>query len=308
MHKHSFVRTIAALLFMASVHGQAGTQTDPAALVKEGQKLEFAGNRGEALALYRRALEQNPSQFDAHLGIGRVMNVEGKYAEGRQHIQKAIDLAPPTGRNGALSTMGVAWAFEGNAAESAKYYLQVYDGQVKANALEPAAGTANALARVYLETGDPANAEKWYRTGYETASKVDTLTKEQQELWEMRWQHAQGRVAARRKQFDAARKHLASVRAIVERGALDEFQRTQLPYLAGYIALHEQKPDEAIAELSKADQEDPFVLSLLAQAYEQKKDQGRARELYKKVLDAPGHSLQVAFSRPLAQRKLAAVR
>ena len=79
-------------------------------------------------------------------------------------------------------TMAVAFAFEGKAAESAKYYQQVFDRQMKANAPDAAAGTANALARVYLETGDLANAEKWYRTGYETSQKIEKLTPEDKEL------------------------------------------------------------------------------------------------------------------------------
>ena len=88
------------------------------------------------------------------------------------------------------------------------------------------------------------------------------------------------------------------------RGTLDEFQRSNVPHLAGYVALYEGTLDEAIAELSKADQEDPFILSLLAQAYERKNEPAKARELYQKILDSPGHSLQVAFSRPLARKQL----
>ena len=294
-----------AALAITPAYPQATAQTDPAALAKEAQKLEFSGQRAEALALYRKALEQNPSQFDAHLGIGRVLDVDGKYAEARQHIQKAIELAPESGQNAALSTMGVAYAFEGNAAESAKYYQKVFDRQIQAGAPDAAAGTANALGRVYLETGDAANAEKWYRTGYETSRKIEKRSPEDIDLWEMRWQHARARIAARREQFDAARNHVDAVWTLVEKGTLDEGQRINYPYLTGYVAFYEGKYDEAIAELSKADQEDPFILSLLAKAYEQKKDQTKARELYKKILEIPGHSLQVAFSRPLAQRGVA---
>jgi tetratricopeptide (TPR) repeat protein len=304
--KHQISAVAIAILSFSPAYGQTGGQTDPAALVKEGQKLEFSGQRTEAMALYKKALEQNPSQFDAYLGIGRILDMDGKYADARQHIQKAIDLAPETGQNPALSTMGVAYVFEGNAAESAKYYQKVFDRQIQAGAPDAAAGTANALGRVYLETGDVASAEKWYRTGYETAQKIEKRSAEDVDLWEMRWQHAQARIAARRKQSDAARKHVESVRAIVEKGTLDDFQKSTYPYLTGYVAFYEGKTDDAIAELSKADQDDPFILSLLAQAYEQKNDQARARELYKKILEIPGHSLQVAFSRPLAARRLGA--
>jgi hypothetical protein len=121
----------------------------------------------------------------------------------------------------------------------------------------------------------------------------------------MRWQHAQGRIAARRKQFDAARKHLAAVESLVVKGTLPEQQRQFLPQLAGYIAFYEGNYDHALAELGKADQNDPFVLWLLAQVYEQKKDAARATEAYKGILAQPGYSLQMALTRPLAQKKLA---
>jgi Flp pilus assembly protein TadD len=75
--------------------------------------------------------------------------------------------------------------------------------------------------------------------------------------------------------------------------------------VAGYVAFYQGDADLAIAELSKADQDDPFVLGLLAQAYEQKKDQAKARELYGKIIALPTHSLQMAFARPLAERRLA---
>ncbi len=303
--QYAFCVVVTCWALVPGLHPQTSGEQDPAALVKQGQELEFSGKRAEAVDLYKRALAANPKQFNAHLGLGRVLDVDGKYDEARQHIQKALDLAPENGVGPALSTMAVSYVFEGNAAEAAKYYQRVFDRQVKAAAYEPAAGTANALGRVYLETGDADNAEKWYRTGYDTALKLDNSAA-QRDLWEMRWHHAQGRIAARRKQFDRARKHLEEVRAIAARGTLDDSQKSNVPHLAGYVALYEGKLDEAIAELSKADQEDPFVLGLLAQAYERKNEPAKARELHQKVLDTPGHSLQIAFSRPLAQKRLSA--
>ncbi len=170
--------------------------------------------------------------------------------------------------------MGVSYAFEANAAEAANSYQRAFDRQVQAGALESAGGIANAIGRVYLETGDNANAEKWYRTGYESANKVPGRTPAQTDLTEMRWHHAQARIAARRKQFDIARKHVEEVRAIVERGQLGASQRVNHPHVAGYVAFYQGHTDSAIAELLKADQDDPFILSLLAQAYRAEKGSG----------------------------------
>lgn len=292
-------------MMAAAAYAQQTSGTDLAELVKQAQKLENDGQRKEAVAEYRQILDKDPKHVGAHLGIGRVLDIEGQYAEARRHLQRAIDAASDQEMNQALSTMAVSYAFEGNATEAATYYQRIFDRQIKAGAPDSAGGTANALGRVYLETGDAANAEKWYRTGYESATKADKITPEQKDLTEMRWHHAQARIAARRRQPDAARKHVDEVRAIVDRGKLEESQRIQYPYVVGYVAFYQGDYERAIAELSKADPDDPFILSLLAQAYEQKKDQAKARELYSKIVTLPDHSLQAAFARPVAQRRLA---
>jgi tetratricopeptide (TPR) repeat protein len=290
---------------VAAPSAQQTAGTDLAELLKQAQKLENDGQRKEAIAEYRQILDKDPRHVGANLGIGRVLDIDRQYAEARRHIQNAIDAASDREMNQALSTMALSYAFEGNVAEAATYYQKVFDRQMKAGTPDAAGGTANALGRVYLETGDIANAEKWYRTGYETAAKVDKITPEQSDLTEMRWHHAQARIAARRKQPDAARTHVDAVRAIVDRGKLDEGQRIQYPYLAGYVAFYLGDFDRAIAELSKANQDDPFILSLLAQSYEHKKDQAKARELYSKIVTLPDHSLQAALARPVAHRRLA---
>jgi tetratricopeptide (TPR) repeat protein len=306
------MHTLALALLTLTIAAQTQAPREPPSaepsLAARARTLQNDGQRSAALALYRQILAEEPRNAAAHVGIGETLDLEGQFSEAREHLRKAIEFSAEADLNAALSAMGVSFAFEGNAGEAAKYYQRVFERHVKAGAFDSAAGTANALGRVYLETGDTANAEKWYRTGYDTAGKGAARTPAQTDLAEMRWQHAQARIAARRKQFDRARNHVDQVRAIVERGRLDPSQRANYPHVAGYVALYEGNADVAIAELSKADQEDAFILGLLAQAYELKNDQARARELYTRILALPWHSLQVAFARPLASRRLAAGR
>ena len=280
---------------------------DAAERLKTANRLELNdGNRSEAAAIYREVLAANAASFEAHLGLGRILILDGKVAEGRQHLDKALAAASDSQRNSALSTLAISYVFEGNGATAATLYQQVFDSQLKANAVSQAANAANALARVLLETGDLDNAEKWYRTGYETAAKIQNVPPEEKDIWEMRWRHAQGRIAARRKQFEAARGHLAAVEGLVAKGTLPEGQQSFAPQLAGYIAFYQGRYDEAIAALAKADQNDPFVLGLMAQAHEQRKEMVKAKELYARVLAQPGFSLQMALARPLAARRLTA--
>ena len=50
---------------------------------------------------------------------------------------------------------------------------------------------------------------------------------------------------------------------------------------------------------------DPFILSLLAQAYDKSGDKAKAVEYYQKILTLNMHNPSDAFSRPLAKEKLA---
>jgi tetratricopeptide (TPR) repeat protein len=146
---------IATLAIAAlSLPGTLSAQ-DPAERLKVANDLEFNdGKRSEAAAIYRDVLVKSPANFEAHLGLGRILVVDGRIAEGRQHLEKALAAASNTQRNPALSTLAISYVFEGNGAAAAKFYQQVFDSQLKANAMSPAANTANALARAFLETGD----------------------------------------------------------------------------------------------------------------------------------------------------------
>jgi tetratricopeptide (TPR) repeat protein len=283
----------------------AQAPSDPVGLVQEGRKLNAAGKFDEALAAYDRALKLDPQLFDAHLAAGITYDLKGDYVRARAALRRAIETAPEGSKGPALGAMAVSYAFEKNAAEAATYYQQQFDAQSKAGAIDGAAATANAMARVYLESGDPQTALKWYETGYNTSKKLTSAPPDQVDLWELRWLHAQSRIAARLGNAAEAAKYAEAVKAIVDKGGLNEEQRPAYQYLVGYNAFYAGKYETAIAELLKADMRDPFILGLLAQSYEKHNDVPRAKEYYTRVLASTSHNLQNAFSRPLARRKLA---
>jgi tetratricopeptide (TPR) repeat protein len=299
------VLRLAVLAFggLGVVIAAAAQNVDPADLVKQARQLNDDGKQDAALALYRQALERSPDLFDAHLGAGIALDLKGSYKEAREHFDKAIRVAPEAARNRALTNMGVSYAFEGNAKNASTFYRQVFDRQMAAGELADAAGTANALARIYLESGDLDNAFKWYQTGYETSRRQPKLPGDQVDLWDLRWAHAQARIAARKGNAREARQQMAIVKALLDKGTNPD-QQIQYAYLAGYVDLYLKNYRGAIAELEKADQTDPFILVLIAQAYEKAHDAARAREYYAKVLASNAHTPNNAFARPLARKKI----
>src|ERR1035437_2181342 len=277
---------------------------DPLDLVKQAQKLTAEGKEDEALALYRQALVRSPELFAAHLGAGIVLDLQGAYKEARQHFEKAILVAPDESKYQALVNMGVSYAFDGNAKSASTFYRQAFDRGMAAQDLRAAAETANALGRIYLESNDLDNAAKWYQTGYETSRRQPKLPADQADLWDLRWAHAQARIAARKGNAAAAHTQTAIVKGLLDKGTNPD-QQIQYPYLVGYVALYLKDYRGAIAALTQADQKDPFILVLLAQAYEKAHDAANARQCYVEVLASNAHSLNNAFARPLAKKKLA---
>lgn len=292
------------LLLLALSSSFAQEAPDPLRLVQQGRRLSQEGQQGEALKLFRQSLAMNPDLFEAHLAAGIALDLEGKYDEARKHLSRAIELAPEDAKRTALNAMAVSYAFEGDAAQAAKFYEQVFDNDSQTGHPAAAAGTANALGRVYLETGDIVNATRWYETGYEMANRQPKEPSSQLDLWEFRWVHAQGRIAARAGRADEARRHVEAARKMVSTRPSLEGEGPTLAYLAGYVALHLGDAKTAAAELAKADQDDPFILMLQAQAYEKLNQPDKAREFWKAVLTKHGHSLQNAFARPAARKAL----
>jgi len=298
----------ALALIVAAILAQAAAPSpqtdDPADYVKQARRLVADGAHDEALALYEKAIAAQPSSFEAHLGAGIVLDLKLQFAGARLHLTKALELAPDEAKAQVMNALAVSYAFEGNAKESASFYQKTFDQEMAESNFGAAAGTANALGRVYLETGDVANARRWYQTGYESARRQADATTAELTLWEFRWLHAQGRIAARAGQLDDAHKAVSAARALLDRTPSLKDETPSWHYLAGYVELYAKNYANAIEELQSAAADDPFVLSLLARAYEGAGEADRARETWAKVLEFNGHSLQNAFARPIAVQKV----
>ena len=297
----------AVLMFCTvSIASPGAQEPDAAQLVAQGRRLVTQGQLDSARALYQKALAADPSLADAHLAMGILLDLDGAYANARTHLDKAVQLATPEIRNNGLNAMAISFAFERKIADAARVFQQVYDAHVQAGRVAEAAGTANALGRLYLEGGDPRNARRWYETGYEMARRQPDEPQSQLALWQFRWIHAQGRIAARERRRDEARRQVEAARALQASTPALKDEGATLAYLAGYVALYAKEYKAALAELSKADPRDPFILMLQAQALAAVGDGAASSRRWADVLESTGHNLQNAFARPEARKRLAA--
>ena len=279
---------------------------DPAtALINESQQLLRDGKADQALATARKAMASFPKSSGAHVQVGVLLDLAGQYGEARQHFKTAVDTsASPQDNSRALRAMAMSYAFEGDCKNVATYESQVYDRNLTAGDFIGAGEVANELARACLESGDVDAAEAWYRKGYDSAMKAPDLKEPQRDLWNFRWEHAQARVAARRGNAAAAAPHVAAAKALIDKGSIPE-QAPFLPYLTGYVAFYGGNYAQAISDLGNANQTDPFILCLTAQALEKTGDAAKAKELYQRILTFGGHNPANAYARPIAKKKVA---
>jgi len=183
-------RTICTSFLLATISvaqqpapSKAPAPGSPADLVQQGEKLSREGKQDEALALYRQAIDKAPRLYEAHLAMGQALDLKGEYAEAREHLSKAIELAPADSKPQALRSMAVSYAFEGNAFKAAESEMELFNTRLAKSDSVGAAETCNELARIYLESGDPDHAYKWYKMGYETVAHKPDLSDADKNLW-----------------------------------------------------------------------------------------------------------------------------
>src|SRR5436853_2573014 len=162
--------------------------------------------------------------------------------------------------------MAMSYAFEGDCKKTVEYEQQVFDFYGSVKNFFQQGEIADEAARVCLDSGDSDTSSKWYEIGHDTGLKEPEIKPARQNLWNFRWEHAQARIAARRGDKAGAQKHVAAAKAILDKGTNPQ-QVQFFPYLAGYVAFYSGDYKAALDELQKANQSDPFIQCLIAQAY-----------------------------------------
>ncbi|MEJ7711800.1 MAG: hypothetical protein WKF84_18515 [Pyrinomonadaceae bacterium] len=203
--------------------------------------------------------------MQAHNAAGVALDLMGRGAEARQHFAKAIEIAPdPQAKANAQRQMAMSYAFENDCQGTVRFQQQVFDYHVGEKNFYQQGNVANEAARVCIEAGDLNTAQKWYQIGHDAGLKELDIKPERVALWNFRWEHAQARLAARRNQKEVAQKHVAAAKAILDQSPeLAKEQAVFFPYLTGYVAFYGGDFKTALADLQKANQDDPFIQNLI---------------------------------------------
>jgi tetratricopeptide (TPR) repeat protein len=263
------------------------------------------GNLVDALALYRQTLQMSPNSVPANIAAGSVLDLLGQGEDARNYLAKAIQVTDMPEQK-AMAQRAMSYAFAGNCKKTVQYEQQVFDYYGSVKNFFQQGEIADEAARVCIDSGDLDTASRWYQVGHETGLKEPNIQPARRDLWEFRWEHAQARIAARRGDQAEAQKHVASAKAILDKGTNPE-QARFFPYLQGYVAFYGGDYKAALEELLKANQNDPFIQCLIGQAYEKLGDKDKAVEFYRKASAAISHNPPAAYAVPFAKKRLVAL-
>jgi tetratricopeptide (TPR) repeat protein len=301
------------VVFAFVVHGSSAQTPAPPQrpqqpeFIRQGQQLMRDGKMEEAFALYRQTLQTSPLSLPANVAAGNVLDLMGKGDDARKYFQKAIDIADtPEHKASANRAMAMSYAFEGNCRKTVEYEQKVFDYYAGAQDFFQQGEIADEAARVCIDSGDLDMATRWYQLGHDAGLKEPDIKPARVDLWNFRWAHAQARIAARRDNAAEAQKHVASAKAILDKGTNPE-QAQFFPYLQGYVAFYAQDYKSAVEELLKANQNDPFIQCLLGQTYEKLGEKDKAIASYRKAAAAIAHTPPAAYAVPFAKKRLAAI-
>lgn len=310
----AIVVIVSAMCALAQAPQQGERQqvdpNSPAGMAQQARRLMSQGKLDEAWAEAEKAMQADPKLSEGHLVAGTILDLQGKYAEARKHLKETIDTATDDRqKSGARRSLAVSYFFERNAKGAEQAEKPVIDEALAKKDYVTAADVSNELGRLLLESKDYQGAEKYYRQGYEASQKAD-IKPEEHALWEWRWHNAEARIAARQGHKAEAQKHIEAAKAALDKTGPDnqKAQAQYWPYLTGYVAFYDGDYKKAIIDLQdasdKANGRDPFILALLAQAYEKTGKKDQAMDLYKKILTINIHNPTGAYARPIAKKAL----
>ncbi len=304
------------LLSSSALLAQGPGERQQPEFIKQGRQLMREGKLEDALALYRRTLQSAPNSLDANIAAGSVLDLMGQGSEAHGYFQKAIDSADTSERKAmAERAMAMSYAFDGNCAKAGEYERRVFEYYGSVKNFYQQGEMADEAARVCIDaspdsrgtSADLDAAARWYALGRQTGLQEPNIQPARVDLWNFRWQHAQARLAARRGDKAAAQERVVAARAILDQGKIPQ-QAQFFPYLQGYVAFYGGDYKAALADLLKANQDDPFIQCMLGRTYEERGDKSKAIEYYQKAAAAISHNPPAAYAVPFAKKRLAALR
>jgi len=240
-----------------------------------GELSRMAGNFEAALEHYRAALKIDPQFVYSQLGLADTYALMGNYEQARTEYDKAIAGAEnPADRLEYRMQRATTWVRDARLAEADKEFSRIADD---AHASNLDFQEAEAHRRMGEYRADDALALKQLESAEQALGHNESIAQSDREQELSRILRFRAVRAQRANEIPVSQRALAQLESLASK-TRDGVVQASWHAARGALLMQEGKYPEAIAHLAE-DQDDPYSLGLLSQAYAEQGDTGRRHEV-----------------------------
>ena len=242
------------------------------------------GKFDDSVTQYRKALSIDQNFINAHQGIAMALLYKGNADEAAAELQKITDKARSDAeRRTALFALTVVDVDSGKWDQALAEVDKQYALGEKTGDVPGMTGDLQLKGNILLEMGKYDEAGAQFERGLKM-TEDSSLSPEIKENAKLFQHYNLARVALGKKDLATAKTEAEAFRKGTE-AKKNPVQLKQAHQLLGMIALTEKDNDKAVSELQQANQQNPYDLYRLCQAYQGKGDATEAKAFCKKAAE-----------------------
>jgi len=264
-----------------------------------GELLRMSGNFDGALTHYRAALAIDPDFVSSQLGLGDTYAVMGNQEQARIEYDKAIRFAHNEADRLSYGIQrAMTYVRDSKYAEADKGLQEVAE---TAHAKEQDLQEAQALRQMAEYQADDNVALKHLKLAEESLSHRPTISASDRDEELSRILRIRAVRAARAGNQPLVDQSLHQLEALAN-GSRNRVIQSSYHGAAGTLLMDQKKYEDAIAQLEE-DQDNPFTLELLVQAYYQTEQVDKLHEVEAKLRGTNVPTMEQALVVPAARAK-----
>jgi tetratricopeptide (TPR) repeat protein len=262
-----------------------------------GELLRMAGNFEGSLQHYRVALKIDPDFVTSQLGLGDTYALMGNQEQARVEYDKAIIYAHNEADRLTYGMQkAMTWVREGKFDEADKLFQQVAE---TAHAKERDLQEAQAFRHLAEYQTDDNAGLKYLQSAEDALGHRNTITQSDKDEELSRILRNRTVRAAHTGNTKLADKSLKQLQAMAA-GSRNRVIQSSCNGAAGTLLMDQKKYDEAITYLEE-DQDNPFSVELLVQAYSQTNQSDKLHEAEAKLRGTNMPTMEQALVVPAAR-------
>ena len=264
-----------------------------------GELLRMAGNFEGSLTHYRAALKIDPDFVTSQLGLGDTYALMGNQEQARAEYDKAIRFAHNEADRLTYSMQrAMTFVRDGNYAEADKDFTEIAE---TAHAKQQDLQEAQALRHMAEYQADDNVALKHLKVAEESLTHRSMISASDRDEEISRILRNSVVRAERSGNHALAEKSLHQLESLAN-GSRNRVIQSSYHGAAGTLLMDQKKYEQAIAQLEE-DQDNPFTLELLVQAYYQTSQTEKLHEVEAKLRGTNVPTMEQALVVPAARAK-----